>query len=41
MCVGAWSLMGYVKDKDVKAATAVPDVEGVEEELDEDWDNID
>jgi hypothetical protein len=40
MCVGAWSLMGYVKDKDIKAAIVLPEVEGDEEDLEEDWDMI-
>ena len=40
MCVGAWSLMGYVKDNDIKAATILPEVEGDEDELEEGWDNI-
>lgn len=39
MCLGAWSLMGYVRDSDVKAVTALPDLkEGEKEEpLDEKW----
>ena len=32
--------MGYVKDEDVKAAAVLPEVNGVEEELAEDWDSI-
>lgn len=41
MCLGQWSLMGYVKDKDVLAVTRLDDVEGeVEEELEDDWDRI-
>ena len=42
MCLGAWSLKGYVKDIDIKAVTVLPDVqEGEEEEpLDENWDLI-
>ena len=42
MCVGAWSLRGYVKDSDLKAITVLPDLkEGEEEEpLDENWDLI-
>jgi len=34
ICVRAWSLLGYVINKDIKAATTLP------EELGEDWDNI-
>ena len=40
MCLGAWSLLGYVWDSDIKAVTMLPDLkEGEEEEpLDEYWD---
>jgi hypothetical protein len=31
MCVGEWSELGYVKDEDIKTATANPEVEGEEE----------
>jgi hAT family C-terminal dimerisation region len=41
LCVGIWSLLGYVKDNDVKAAAVLPAVNGEEEELAEDWDSID
>jgi len=41
LCVGVWSLLGYVKDNDVKAAAVLPAVDGEEEELAEDWDSID
>ena len=40
MCVGAWSLLGFVKDKDVIAATTLPEIEGDEEEPDNNWDAI-
>ena len=42
MCVGAWSLMGYVRDGDVKAVTVLPDIEEGEKEepLANDWDLI-
>jgi hypothetical protein len=40
MCVGSWSLLGFVKDRDVRAATALPEVEGDEEEPDSKWDAI-
>jgi hypothetical protein len=40
MCVGAWSLMGYVKDTDVKAVAVLPEVDGDEDELEENWDMI-
>ena len=40
MCVGEWSLMGFVKDSDLIAAAALPEVDGEEEELGQDWDTI-
>jgi hypothetical protein len=42
MCLGAWSLMGYVKDIDIKAVTILPDLQEDEEEepLDDNWDLI-
>jgi len=40
LCVGVWSALGYVKDDDVKAAALLPEVNGKEEELAEDWDSI-
>ena len=42
MCLGAWSLMGYVWDSDVKAVTMLPDLKEHEEEepLEENWDVI-
>lgn len=33
--LGSWSLLGLVKDKDVK-----PDLEGEEQELEEGWDDL-
>lgn len=38
LCLGVWSLMGYVEDGDVKAAAVLPDVVGDEEDLPNDWD---
>ena len=32
LCVGVWSLLGYVKDNDVKAAAVLPAVDGKEDE---------
>ena len=32
MCLGAWSLMGYVQDSDVKAVTMLPDLKEDEDE---------
>jgi hypothetical protein len=40
MCVGVWSLMDFVKDKDIMAAVLLPEVDGEEEELAKDWDAI-
>ena len=42
MCLGAWSLMGYVRDSDLKAVTLLADLkEGEQEEpLADDWDSI-
>ena len=41
LCLGIWSEMGYVKDKDVKAATVLPEVDSDDEdELDDNWDAI-
>lgn len=38
LCLGVWSTMGYVKDSDVLNAAVLPDIEGEEEDLAEDWD---
>lgn len=42
MCLGAWSLMGYVWDSNVKAVTMLPELKEDEEEepLKENWDLI-
>ena len=42
MCLGAWSLMGYVWDCDIKAVTILPDLKDGEKEdhLADDWDLI-
>ena len=42
MCLGAWSLMGFVQGCDVKAVTILPDLKENEEEepLKENWDII-
>lgn len=39
LCLGVWSLMGYVKDKDIRLFTVLPEVDK-EEDLVEDWDAI-
>jgi len=40
MCLGVWSLMGYVKDTDIKPTAILPEVIGDEEELKDGWDDI-
>lgn len=41
LCLGNWSLMDYVKNKDITAVTILPVVAGDNEELEEGWDIID
>ena len=41
LCLGCWSTLGLVQDKDIEAVTRLADVEGDEEQpLDDDWDHI-
>ena len=42
MCLGIWSILGYVKDSDVKAVVTLPELRADEEEgeLELDWDKI-
>jgi len=40
MCLGNWSKLGYVKDKDVLAVAALPDIEEDKEELPDRWNAI-
>ena len=40
MCLGGWSRLGLVKDKDILAVTTFAEIEGDEEALDEGWDAI-
>ena len=42
ICLGGWSLRGYIKDKDVKAVTVLPEVPAgdAEETLAPDWDAL-
>jgi hypothetical protein len=42
MCLGVWSLLGYVKDSDLKAVVILPELRAdeEEEELELDWDRI-
>ena len=43
MCLGVWSKLGYVQDKDIHKITALEEVVGEEmmEELSNNWDAID
>jgi hypothetical protein len=42
LCLGVWSLLGYVKDSDVKGVVVLPELRAdeKEEELKLDWDKI-
>jgi hypothetical protein len=40
LCVGVWSLLGLVKDSDIKMSVGKDDVVGKEEDLPENWDAI-
>ena len=40
LCLGVWSSMGYVKDNDIKAVAVLPEVDGEEEDLADDWDSL-
>lgn len=42
MCLGIWSILGYVKDRDITSVTALPDLEdGMEEEgIEDGWDMV-
>jgi hypothetical protein len=40
LCLGEWSMMGLVRDDDVKSAAILPEVNGEEEELAPDWDAL-
>ena len=42
MCLGVWSLLGFVKDSDVKAVVILPELRADEDEgeLERDWDKI-
>jgi hypothetical protein len=42
MCLGIWSLLGFVKDSDVKAVVILPELRADEDEgeLDIHWDRI-
>ena len=40
ICLGTWSKISFMKDKDVTEAVRLPDIKGNEDGLDCDWDNI-
>lgn len=41
LCLGTWSLMGFVQDSDVKAGVILPEVEEENEnDVEEGWDKI-
>lgn len=42
LCLGSWSLTGLIKDRDVKAAAVLPDIDGEDSdyEMEEGWDTI-
>ena len=40
MCLGSWSQLGLVKDKDIFAVTVLAEVEGDKDALEEGWDAI-
>ena len=40
LCLGAWSRLGLVKDKDILQAAKLPEIDGCEAELEEDWDCV-
>ena len=42
MCLGAWSLLGYVKDSDIKAVVTLPElpVDTKEDVLPVGWDMV-
>jgi hypothetical protein len=42
MCLGVWSIFGYVKDSDVKAVIVLPELRAdkQEEELELGWDKV-
>jgi hypothetical protein len=40
LCVGLWSHLGLVKDKDIQSIASLPDVDGEDKELDDGWDSI-
>jgi hypothetical protein len=43
MCLGVWSVLGYVQDRDINGITALEEIVGEEriDKLSADWDAID
>jgi hypothetical protein len=41
LCLGNWSLAGFVKDEDIQAVTVEAEMDGEEQELPLGWDSID
>ena len=42
ICLQAWSLLGYIKNRDVLSVTQLPETEGEDnEDLEDGWDDID
>ena len=41
LCLSNWNLLYYIKDKDITAVMALPEVPGDEEELEAGWDSLD
>jgi hypothetical protein len=40
LCIGLWSQLGLVKDKDIDTVASLPDVVEEDETLDDGWDSI-
>jgi hypothetical protein len=40
LCLGQWSVLGLVKDCDIRACIKVDEVSGEDDDLPEDWDLI-
>ncbi len=40
LCVGTWSLLGLVKDSDIKMSVGKDDIVGEEDDLPKNWDVI-
>ncbi|KIK10716.1 hypothetical protein PISMIDRAFT_124022, partial [Pisolithus microcarpus 441] len=40
LCLGYWSSMGLVKTGDIEKVSKLPDVDGDEEDLEDNWDSI-